>query len=186
MRAVSWAWRAWVAAAGDAGGLQSWPPAQLHLASPSQARPADHPGPDSRHLIAGPAPQLEEEFGSAWEAGGVEGWEDRGAGGGAGGGAEAAGALDLDAFDSAEELEMLGGRAGQGRGEQGCVVGRSVGRLVGWVDWGGWLGWVGAGPPSLPRRALCSPMPRPLGFTMGQLSLLFQAAALCLERCSRV
>ncbi|GAB4814775.1 hypothetical protein N2152v2_001821 [Parachlorella kessleri] len=50
--------------------------------------------------------KLEEEFGQAWEAGAVEGWEDRGVGGGQAPGA--AGSLDLDAFDSVEELEMLG------------------------------------------------------------------------------
>lgn len=37
----------------------------------------------------------------------MEGWEDRGEGG-APPDAAAAGALDLDAFDSAEELELLG------------------------------------------------------------------------------
>lgn len=54
--------------------------------------------------------QLEAEFGEKWQAGQVAGWEDRGEGGGAGAAAAdgSSGALDLDAFDSADELEMLG------------------------------------------------------------------------------
>jgi hypothetical protein len=54
---------------------------------------------------------LESEFQERWQAGGVVGWEDHGEGGAAqaaADGGEASGALDLDAFDSAEELEMLG------------------------------------------------------------------------------
>ena len=54
---------------------------------------------------------MESEFQERWQAGGVAGWEDRGEGGAAqaaADGGEAPGALDLDAFDSAEELEMLG------------------------------------------------------------------------------
>lgn len=52
---------------------------------------------------------MEADFAERWAAGAVEGWEDRGEGGAAAEGA--AGALDLDAFDSADELEMLGGCA---------------------------------------------------------------------------
>lgn len=55
--------------------------------------------------------QLETEFGEKWQAGQVAGWEDRGQGGQGAGAAAAdgsSGALDLDAFDSADELEMLG------------------------------------------------------------------------------
>jgi hypothetical protein len=65
-------------------------------------------------------PQLENEFSEAWKAGTVPGWEDRDAGPG-GGGADAApaGALDLDAFDSPDELELLG--------EDRCRVGTSFG-----------------------------------------------------------
>ncbi|KAL4446223.1 hypothetical protein ABPG77_003030 [Micractinium sp. CCAP 211/92] len=51
--------------------------------------------------------KLEADFSERWQAGGVEGWEDRGEGSHAADGA-ATGALDLDAFDSADELEMLG------------------------------------------------------------------------------
>lgn len=50
--------------------------------------------------------RAEEEFRAEWDAGEVAGWEDRGAGPAAPGGE---GALDLDAFDSPEELETLGG-----------------------------------------------------------------------------
>ena len=53
--------------------------------------------------------QLEAEFAEKWKAGQVAGWEDRGEGGGAAAAADgSSGALDLDAFDSADELEMLG------------------------------------------------------------------------------
>lgn len=51
---------------------------------------------------------MEADFAERWQAGSVEGWEDRGEGSHAADGA-ASGALDLDAFDSADELEMLGG-----------------------------------------------------------------------------
>eukprot|EP00887_Chlorella_sp_A99_P006821 scaffold2.g6821.t1 len=51
--------------------------------------------------------KAEEEFEARWAAGEVPGWEDLGAGGAASG--EAGGeALDLDAFESAQELEELG------------------------------------------------------------------------------
>ena len=54
--------------------------------------------------------RLNEEFNAQWEAGEVVGWEDRGAGSNlvneSGEGVD--GALDLDAFDSADELEVLG------------------------------------------------------------------------------
>jgi splicing factor 3A subunit 3 len=49
--------------------------------------------------------RLEEDFGREWDAGETPGWEDRGAGPAAPAGEEA---LDLDAFDSADELETLG------------------------------------------------------------------------------
>lgn len=55
--------------------------------------------------------RLEDEFSARWEAGEVLGWEDRGAGDGGPAAPEeetAEGALDLDAFDSADELEVLG------------------------------------------------------------------------------
>ncbi|PRW61113.1 splicing factor 3A subunit 3 [Chlorella sorokiniana] len=54
--------------------------------------------------------KLEAEFAEKWQAGQVAGWEDRGEGGsGAAAAADgSSGALDLDAFDSADELEMLG------------------------------------------------------------------------------
>ena len=60
-------------------------------------------------------PQLEAEFAEKWQSGQVAGWEDRGEGGGAAAAAAdgSSGALDLDAFDSADELEMLG-EAGAG------------------------------------------------------------------------
>lgn len=51
--------------------------------------------------------KLEAKFQERWQLGGVEGWEDRGEGSHAAD-AAAGGALDLDAFDSADELEMLG------------------------------------------------------------------------------
>jgi splicing factor 3A subunit 3 len=53
--------------------------------------------------------RLEEEFSEQWAAGEVFGWEDKGMGGNNAteDGAEA-GALDLNAFDSVEELELLG------------------------------------------------------------------------------
>lgn len=50
--------------------------------------------------------KLEKEFSEQWQAGVVAGWEDRGEG--EQGDSAASGALDLDAFDSADELEMLG------------------------------------------------------------------------------
>ena len=52
--------------------------------------------------------QMQSEFEEQWQAGSVPGWEDRGEGGQQADGAAASGALDLDAFDSADELEMLG------------------------------------------------------------------------------
>lgn len=52
--------------------------------------------------------QVEADFNERWQAGSVPGWEDRGKGSHAADGA-ASGTLDLDAFDSADELEMLGG-----------------------------------------------------------------------------
>jgi len=57
--------------------------------------------------------RLEEEFSAQWAAGEVFGWEDKGIGGNGDAGAagendKAAGALDLDAFDSVDELELLG------------------------------------------------------------------------------
>lgn len=48
--------------------------------------------------------QLEREFDEKWDAGAVAGWQDPSQGLQT----DAAGALDLEAFDSAEELEMLG------------------------------------------------------------------------------
>jgi splicing factor 3A subunit 3 len=51
--------------------------------------------------------QLEKEFAEQWQAGSVVGWEDRGEGQQADSSA-APGMLDLDAFDSADELEILG------------------------------------------------------------------------------
>ncbi|KFM24257.1 Splicing factor 3A subunit 3 [Auxenochlorella protothecoides] len=53
------------------------------------------------------------EFEEAWARGAVPGWEDRGAGGAAAAGGRGEvpeGALDLDAFDSVDELELLGGQ----------------------------------------------------------------------------
>lgn len=50
------------------------------------------------------------EFEEAWARGAVPGWEDRGAGGAAAAGGRGEvpeGALDLDAFDSVDELELL-------------------------------------------------------------------------------
>jgi splicing factor 3A subunit 3 len=62
--------------------------------------------------------RLEEEFSAQWAAGEVFGWEDKGIGGGGNGsvgngaggedGTEDDGALDLTAFDSVDELELLG------------------------------------------------------------------------------
>ena len=59
--------------------------------------------------------RLEEEFAAQWAAGEVFGWEDKGLGNGVAAtegedaaAAKADGALDLDAFDSIEELELLG------------------------------------------------------------------------------
>ncbi|KAL4539701.1 hypothetical protein Ndes2437B_g01942 [Nannochloris sp. 'desiccata'] len=59
--------------------------------------------------------RLEEEFSAQWVAGEVYGWEDKGIGGASADGdavaaaaAKAAGTLDLDAFDSVDELELLG------------------------------------------------------------------------------
>ncbi|KAG7673773.1 hypothetical protein KSW81_006964 [Nannochloris sp. 'desiccata'] len=58
--------------------------------------------------------RLEEEFSAQWVAGEVYGWEDKGIGGASADGdavaaaaAKAAGTLDLDAFDSVDELELL-------------------------------------------------------------------------------
>ncbi|KAI3432859.1 hypothetical protein D9Q98_010442 [Chlorella vulgaris] len=51
--------------------------------------------------------KLEKEFAEQWQAGSVVGWEDRGEGQQADSSA-APGMLDLDAFDSADELENLG------------------------------------------------------------------------------
>ena len=92
---------------------------------------------------AASTPQLEAEFGEQWAAGGVAGWEDRGAGGAGGGAADAPGALDLDAFDSADELEMLGecarahGRwlARRNRAGVGWAVGRARLRACGRASW---------------------------------------------------
>ena len=47
------------------------------------------------------------DFDDQWAAGGVVGWEDHGLGRGGGGAAEAA-TIDLQAFESVEELETLG------------------------------------------------------------------------------
>lgn len=61
------------------------------------------------------------EFEEAWARGAVPGWEDRGAGGAAAAGGRGEvpeGALDLDAFDSVDELELLGGQ-GLGVGDAG-------------------------------------------------------------------
>lgn len=69
--------------------------------------------------------KLEAEFAEQWAAGSVPGWEDRGAGGG-GAAADAAGALDLDAFDSADELEMLGEWPAGGQLGSGCLVRAAV------------------------------------------------------------
>ena len=53
--------------------------------------------------------RLEEEFDAQWEAGTVPGWSDSDQQAAtANGAATAAGALDVDAFDSVEELEQLG------------------------------------------------------------------------------
>lgn len=64
----------------------------------------------NEYLIPRPTPllQLEADFAERWQAGQVAGWEDRGEGGAAATGDGVSGALDLDAFDSADELEMLG------------------------------------------------------------------------------
>ena len=79
--------------------------------------------------------QLEKEFSEQWQAGVVAGWEDRGEG--EQGDSAASGALDLDAFDSADELEMLGAcpasvSAGAGyakmRNARLCWVSPSLGR----------------------------------------------------------
>lgn len=86
------------------------------------------------------------EFEEAWARGAVPGWEDRGAGGAAAqaDGTEAPeGALDLDAFDSVDELELLGELPGSVR-EHGtlsrgaglsCVLGRRAG------EWGPMQSW---------------------------------------------
>jgi hypothetical protein len=58
------------------------------------------------NLSVCPAPQLEADFGEQWRSGSVQGWEEVGGGQQADG--PAVGTLDLDAFDSADELEMLG------------------------------------------------------------------------------
>lgn len=72
------------------------------------------------------SPQLEAEFADKWKAGQVAGWEDRGEGGAAAAAADgSSGALDLDAFDSADELEMLG--------EEWRDCGLVLGVLPGWV-----------------------------------------------------
>ena len=47
-----------------------------------------------------------------WASGEVAGWEDRGLGQVAG--SSGAGGLDMDAFDTMEELESLGGRGDGG------------------------------------------------------------------------
>ncbi len=50
--------------------------------------------------------QLEEELQERWAAGEIPGWEDRGMGQVAG---SSSIGLDLEAFDSVEELESIGG-----------------------------------------------------------------------------
>ena len=52
--------------------------------------------------------RLEDEFDAQWEAGTVPGWSDSEQAAAANGATTAAGALDVDAFDSVEELEQLG------------------------------------------------------------------------------
>jgi splicing factor 3A subunit 3 len=62
--------------------------------------------------------KLEEELKAAFEAGTVPGWEDRGMGQG-GATAEELG-VDLDAFDSVEEVEIMGARP-LGVGDRGLL-----------------------------------------------------------------
>lgn len=53
--------------------------------------------------------KVEEDFGPKWEAGSVVGWEDRGLGlQPAASSSGSTGIMDLDVFDSAQEVEMLG------------------------------------------------------------------------------
>lgn len=141
---------------------------QLGLPSlPSSARPI--PCPPLAHL---PTNQVAEEARSAFDAGTLPGWEDRGmssqplalpstAAPAAEGGPSASG-IDLEAFDSADEL------AGVGEWGKGCgcrwagewVGGRAGRRVGGWAGLAeGWvleawvLGW-NRGPSHLVSTAL--------------------------------
>ena len=52
--------------------------------------------------------KLEADFAAAWEEGRAAGWPDRGEGSPADSDEKSAAALDVEAFDSVEELEQLG------------------------------------------------------------------------------
>lgn len=83
-------------------------------------------------LLSGTVPlQLEEEVRTKWAAGEMPGWEDRGLGQVAG---TSSIGLDLQAFDTPEELESIGEQLpwGMGRGDWGMgPTGRGLGQVAG-------------------------------------------------------
>lgn len=83
--------------------MQSAPlphPVQPHAALPPTLSAVPFPFPRC---------QVEEEFSGRWEAGAVDGWEDKGV---SSAGSGSAPSIDLEAFSSAEELEILGACCG--------------------------------------------------------------------------
>ena len=79
--------------------------------------------PTSRTLTRPHPPhcQLSEEFEARWAAGQVPGWEDKGVSTASSSGSVGSSGLDLDAFDSVDELEVIG-RQGQGQGLRALVL----------------------------------------------------------------
>lgn len=87
--------------------LHMWP-SREYLETLVQYLQSFHERTQPLQSISKQLSKLEADFAEEWKAGTVPGWTEAEEGASAGDGTQAAGAIDVEAFDSVEELEQLG------------------------------------------------------------------------------